>query len=42
VPAPPLDPLPDSLNFPVLAERALAELRAFGMNVVKTTDPVEG
>jgi nicotinamidase-related amidase len=40
VPAPPIDPLPKTLDFPRIAEEAFAELRAAGMNIVKTTDPV--
>jgi nicotinamidase-related amidase len=40
VPAPPLDPLPPMLDFPRIAERAIAEFKAAGMNVVKTTDPI--
>ena len=36
VPAPPIDPLPPALDFPRVAERGLAELAAFGMNVVTT------
>lgn len=40
VPAPALDPLPPALDFPHVAERAFAELRAAGMNLVKTTDPL--
>jgi nicotinamidase-related amidase len=38
VPAPPLDPLPPALDFPRVAEKALAELAAFGMNVVTTAE----
>ena len=38
VPAPPLDPLPDDLNFPEIARRAIAQLNEAGMRVVKTTD----
>jgi nicotinamidase-related amidase len=37
---PPLDPLPDALNFPRLADRAVDAWRAAGMRVVKTTDEV--
>ena len=37
VPPPPLDPLPPALDFPRIAERGLADLAAFGMNVVTTT-----
>ncbi len=37
VPPPPISPLPPSLDFPVIAERALGELAEFGMNVVTTT-----
>ncbi len=40
VPAPPLDPLPPALDFPRIADQAFAELRAAGMNLVKTTDPI--
>jgi nicotinamidase-related amidase len=40
VPAPPLDPLPDALNFPKVADRALAELAERGMVLCKTTDPI--
>lgn len=40
VPAPPIDPLPDALDFPRIAEEAFRELRAAGMKIVKTTDPV--
>ncbi len=41
VPPPPIDPLPSALDFPRIATKAFAELRAAGMNVVKTTDPIE-
>lgn len=40
VPAPPIDPLPDELNFPVVADRAFDEFKRAGMNIVKTTDTV--
>jgi hypothetical protein len=40
VPAPPLSPLPDSLNFPKLAEAAIVKWKKAGMRVVRTTDPV--
>ena len=40
VPAPPLDPLPPALDFPRIADQAFVELRAAGMNLVKTTDPI--
>lgn len=40
VPAPPIDPLPKALDFPRIAEEAFAELKAAGMNIVKTTDPI--
>ena len=36
VPPPPIDPLPPALDFPRIAETGLAELAAFGMNVVTT------
>jgi nicotinamidase-related amidase len=38
VPAPAIDPLPPALDFPRIATEAFAELRAAGMNLVKTTD----
>lgn len=40
VPAPAIDPLPPALDFPKIAEQAFAELRAAGMNLVKTSDPI--
>jgi nicotinamidase-related amidase len=40
VPAPPIDPLPPSLDFPRVAEKAFEELKAAGMNIVKTTNPI--
>jgi nicotinamidase-related amidase len=40
VPAPPLDPLPAHLDFPRLADAAIARWRKAGMHVVKTSDPV--
>ncbi|HUG54471.1 MAG TPA: nicotinamidase [Vicinamibacteria bacterium] len=40
VPPPPLDPLPPALDFPRVAEEALATFAAAGMHVVRTTDPV--
>jgi len=39
VPAPPLSPLPPGLDFPRLADDAIASFRAAGMHVVKSTDP---
>ncbi len=41
VPAPPLDPLPPELNFPVVAEAAMDRFREAGMHIVTTVDPVE-
>jgi nicotinamidase-related amidase len=41
VPPPPIDPLPPALDFPRIANEAFAELRAAGMNLVKTTDAIE-
>ncbi len=38
--APPLQPLPPELDFPRLADEALADLAQAGMHVVHTTDPV--
>ena len=40
VPPPPIEPLPPALDFPQVAERAMAEFRQAGMHVVKTTDPI--
>jgi nicotinamidase-related amidase len=40
VPPPPVDPLPPSLDFPRIAEEAMAQFKQAGMHVVKTTDPV--
>lgn len=40
VPAPPIDPLPEALNFPVVADRAFEDFKKAGMQIVKTTDPV--
>ncbi len=41
VPAPPIDPLPDSLNFPAIASQALEEFARDGMHLTKTTSPFE-
>jgi nicotinamidase-related amidase len=41
VPAPPLNPLPPTLDFPKVANEALRTLREAGMKVVKTTDPLD-
>ncbi len=40
VPAPPIAPLPPELDFPRVADAAMEELRAAGMHIVKTTDPI--
>jgi len=40
VPAPPISPLPDHLDFPKIAEQAIEGWRKAGMNVVKTTDAI--
>lgn len=40
VPAPPVTPLPPSLDFPTIAREAIAELRREGMNVAKTSDVI--
>ena len=39
---PPLEPLPESLDFPRLANDALRRFAASGMHVVQTTDPLPG
>lgn len=41
VPPPPLNPLPDALNFPMVAKKALADFANVGMHIVKTTDAIE-
>ncbi|WP_224245368.1 nicotinamidase [Hyalangium gracile] len=41
VPAPPLEPLPPSLDFPRVADAAFRELQQAGMRVVKTTEPLD-
>jgi nicotinamidase-related amidase len=40
VPRPPLDPLPDTLDFPRIAERALQRFQKAGMRIVRTSDVV--
>jgi nicotinamidase-related amidase len=40
VPAPPLNPLPEHLNFPKIADAAIDTWRKAGMHVVRTSDPV--
>ena len=40
VPAPPISPLPDHLNFPKIADEAIAQWKQAGMKVVRTTDAV--
>lgn len=40
VPAPPLDPLPPALDFPRIADEAIAECKRAGMHVVRSTDPL--
>jgi nicotinamidase-related amidase len=40
VPAPALDPLPPELDFPRVADRAFDALRAAGMHLVTTRDPI--
>jgi len=40
VPAPPLEPLPDALNFPAIADRAMERFASAGMHIVKTTDDI--
>lgn len=40
VPAPPINPLPASLDFPAITARAFEEFARAGMHMVKTTDPV--
>lgn len=40
VPAPPLSPLPDHLNFPRIAGEAIERWRRAGMHVVRTTDDI--
>ncbi len=40
VPAPPLDPLPASLDFPAVADAAFKNFERAGMHLVKSTDPL--
>ena len=40
VPAPPINPLPPSLDFPRLADEAIAHFKKLGMHVVTTNDPI--
>ncbi|MFL5347023.1 MAG: nicotinamidase [Hyalangium sp.] len=40
IPAPPLDPLPPSLDYPRVADAAFRELQQAGMRVVKSTEPL--
>lgn len=40
VPAPPIHPLPPALDFPRIADEAIAGFKRAGMHVVKTTDVV--
>lgn len=41
VPAPPLDPLPEALDFPAVAKAARDTFRDAGMHIVRTSDPIE-
>lgn len=41
IPAPPLDPLPDALNFPKVTEEAFAMFAKAGMHRVSTKEPKE-
>jgi nicotinamidase-related amidase len=40
VPAPPMNPLPPSLDFPRIADDAIAEFKRAGMHIVRSTDPL--
>lgn len=40
VPPPPLDPLPEALDFPRIAREGLARLADGGMRIARTSDPV--
>jgi nicotinamidase-related amidase len=40
VPAPPIDPLPPSLDFPRIADEAIDTFRRAGMHIVKTDDAI--
>lgn len=40
VPPPPVNPLPPELDFPRIGDKAIADFRAAGMHVVRTTDPI--
>lgn len=41
VPPPPIHPLPPDLDFPRIAEAAMEDFRRCGMNIVRTTDPIQ-
>jgi nicotinamidase-related amidase len=41
IPAPPIDPLPDALNFPKVTEEAFAVFAKAGMHLVSTKEPKE-
>jgi nicotinamidase-related amidase len=41
VPAPAINPLPASLDFPRIAEEAFVELAKAGMHIVRSTDPIQ-
>lgn len=40
VPAPPINPLPPTLDFPRIADEAIAEFKRAGMHIVRSTDPL--
>jgi len=40
VPAPPIHPLPPSLDFPAITAAAFEEFQRAGMHLARTTDPV--
>jgi nicotinamidase-related amidase len=40
VPAPPINPLPRELNFPLITEKAMDEFRRIGFHIVSTHDPI--
>jgi hypothetical protein len=40
VPPPPLDPLPPSVDFPTIANRAFDDLAREGVHMVTTQDPI--
>ena len=41
VPAPPINPLPPSLDFPRIADEAMAQFKQAGMHIVRSTEDIK-